>query len=101
VQAHGRPNAEQRCNVLKALLRPVSTRPARTNPELILNVVRLAKDLRKIRILTIGVPRGGPSRSRRPVSRVVTIATHACESRALVATLDEDAAPGGGNKSIE
>ena len=101
MQAHGRPNAEQRCNVLKALLRPVSTRPARTNPELILNVVRLAKDLRKIRILTIGVPRGGPSRSRRPVPRVVTIATHACESRTLVASLHEDAAPGGGNETIK
>jgi hypothetical protein len=101
VKAHGGANAEQRCNVLEALLRPVPARPARTNPELILNEVRLAKDLRKIGIFTIGVPSGGPSRSRRPVPRVVTIATHACESSTLVTTLDEDAAPGGGNETIE
>jgi hypothetical protein len=101
VQAHGSPNAEQRCNGLEALLRPVPTRPAWANSEFILNVVRLAKDLRKIRILTIGVPRGSPSRSRRPVTRVIAIATHACESSALVATLHEDAATGGGNKTIK
>ena len=101
MQAHGGTNAEQRCNVLEALLRSVPSRPARTNPELILNVVRLAKDLRKIRILTIGVPRGGPSRSRRPVPRVVTIATHACKSSTLVASLHEDATPRGGNETIE